>query len=97
MNDAFDAQPIATEVSTLLDSLKLLNRIQGRLRQANQSWELFSSNHGDILYFSDITDFEARDCFHKIAECFEALEDLEKNISMMVHEVQAGVRIVSGH
>src|SRR5690242_7231256 len=55
---------------------KLFSHLHQHLRIAIDVWQRFSGPRGDILYFEDLQDGNARDALHKIEESFELMEDL---------------------
>lgn len=50
----------------------------------NEAWKRFSGCRGDIIYFEDLADVDARHALHKIEESFENLADLQTALEDML-------------
>ncbi|KAF3038772.1 hypothetical protein E8E12_000549 [Didymella heteroderae] len=76
---------------------KLFQLLRERFSQANATWRNFNSEKGDVLYFSDLRDNDARSALHKIEESFEKMAILEVKLIRLQHTCEQSAKILTLH
>lgn len=74
---------------------KLFQLLRERFSQANATWRNFNSEKGDVLYFSDLRNQDAKSALHKIEESFEKMAILEVKLIRLQHTCEQSAKIVS--
>jgi hypothetical protein len=70
-------------------------RLQECVSESNRAWSKFNSVHGDIAYFSDLTDEVACSAMSKIRDAFEDLDGLGQKLKSMENCFKESAETVS--
>lgn len=72
----------------------LLVRLREQLAETNRAWTKFIGKHGDIAYFSDLSDRMAGEAIDSLRDNFEDLVGFEQKISSMEETCRIWARTV---
>ncbi|KAJ8113690.1 hypothetical protein OPT61_g4232 [Boeremia exigua] len=70
------------EITNIKELFQLLREFFSKI---NMVWECFRGKGGDIGYFQDLDDMNAKSALHKIEECFEKMKNLELTLERLQH------------
>ncbi len=57
-------------------------------------WENFCAERGDICYFADLKDRDAKSALHRIEECFEKMKEYELTLKRLQHNCEQYAEMV---
>ncbi|KAJ4334591.1 hypothetical protein N0V87_006736 [Didymella glomerata] len=96
-HQAIRHQQLEDSLHCIGEMTKVFRNLRQRFSRARDGWERFSGPRGDILYFEDLRNGNARDALHKIEESFEKMSDLERELHVMLDTCSEETKAFSLH